>query len=276
MPLGNRLRSVARPVIRTERELFVYVVRVTILCGVLAVCLDVVNQLIFFIDWETSIRSWVISAFIATGIAAPVAFAIARAHLELYRAKLAVEELSRTDPLTGLLNRRALLESAVVLPPQVMALVIADIDRFKTVNDTHGHLAGDEVIKMVGQAMESALGPFGQVGRLGGEEFALVSKAPVTDDLIASLWDFRDRIAATPIVAGSASVRVTISIGVASRKEGQSFTELFADADRALYLAKASGRNRVVSSDNLHRTDVAAAVNELEAPSADRKYRSAG
>src|SRR5205085_10509376 len=96
MLLGKRLRSVARPVIRTERELFVYVVRVTILCGLLAVCLDVVNQLTFFIDWETSIRSWVISAFIATGIAAPVAFAIARAHLDLYRAKLVVEELSRT------------------------------------------------------------------------------------------------------------------------------------------------------------------------------------
>jgi diguanylate cyclase (GGDEF)-like protein len=249
---------------------------VTILCGLLAVCLDVVNQLTFFIDWETSIRSWVISAFIATGIAAPVAFAIARAHLDLYRAKLVVEELSRTDPLTGLLNRRALLQSAEELPPKIMALVIADIDRFKTVNDTHGHLAGDDVIRMVGQAMESELGSFGQVGRLGGEEFALVSTAAMSDALLTRLWDFRDRIAATPIVAASVSVWVTISIGVASRREGQSFTELFADADRALYLAKASGRNRVVSSDNLQRTDTATAASELEALSAERKYRSAG
>jgi diguanylate cyclase (GGDEF)-like protein len=273
MPLKRRL-SFVRPAIRTDKELVAYVVRITILCGVLAVALDVINQLVFFIDWETSIRSWVISAFVATGIAAPVAFAIARAHLELYRAKLAVEELSRTDPLTGLLNRRALLGNAEEPAPQVMALVIADIDRFKTVNDTHGHMAGDEVIKMVGRAMEAELGTFGRVGRLGGEEFALVSSSAATEELMTGLWDFRDRIASTPIVVGSASVRVTISIGVASRKEGQSFAELFVDADRALYLAKASGRNRVVSAEDLQRSDSA----EPEQPSvpAERKYRSVG
>lgn len=273
MPLLSRLRSVVRPEIRIKADLRAYVVRVTILCGALAVGLDVLNQLTFFIDWETSIRSWIISLFIASGIAAPVAFAIARAHLDLYRAKLAVEELSRRDPLTGLLNRRALLESAEELPPKIMALVIADIDRFKTVNDTHGHLAGDEVIKMVGRAMESELGSFGQVGRLGGEEFALVSKTAMTDALLQRLWDFRDRIASTPIVAGSASVRVTISIGVASRREGQSFTDLFSEADRALYLAKASGRNRVVSSEALHRTD-ATPASESRPSTAERKFRS--
>lgn len=276
MPLKRRLSSIVRPAIRNDKELVLYVIRVTIFCVALAVALDVVNQLVFFIDWETSIRSWVISAFVAGGIAAPVAFAIARAHLELYRAKLAVEELSRTDPLTGLLNRRALLEPTDGMTPKVMALVIADIDRFKSVNDTHGHLAGDEVIKMVGRAMEAELGTFGRVGRLGGEEFALVSPSLASDELMTELWDFRDRIAATPIVAGAASVRVTISIGVASRKDGQSFSELFAEADRALYLAKASGRNRVVSSDDLRRTDAATPAAQSDIASNERKYRSAG
>lgn len=275
MPLKRRLSSIVRPAIRTDKELVAYVVRVTVLCGMLAVSLDVINQLVFFIDWETSIRSWVISVFVACGIAAPVAFAIARAHLELYRAKLVVDELSRTDPLTGLLNRRALLGSDEEPTPQVMALVIADIDRFKTVNDSHGHLAGDEVIKMVGRAMQAELGTFGKVGRLGGEEFALVSSGSATDKLIAGLWDFRDRIAATPIVAGSVSIRVTISIGVASRKAGQSFAELFAEADRALYLAKASGRNRVVSSDDLHKVDDTT-HEKLRIESGERKYRSTG
>ena len=259
-----------------DSELAIYVVRVTILCGVLAVALDVINQLAFFIDWETSIRSWVISAFVASGIAAPVSFAIARAHLELYRAKLAVDELSRTDPLTGLLNRRALLGSDQEPTPQVMALVIADIDRFKTVNDTQGHMAGDEVIKMVGRAMEAELGTFGRVGRLGGEEFALVSPSIATEELMTGLWDFRDRIAATPIIVGSASVRVTISIGVASRKEGQSFAELFVEADRALYLAKASGRNRVVSSEDLQKTDVTTPGEQSYVSSSERKFRTAG
>ena len=273
MLLRNRLRSIIQPEIRTDKELLTYVIRVTILCGALAVALDVVNQLTFFIDWQATIRSWIVSAFVGCGIAAPVSFAIARAHLELYRAKLVVEELSRTDPLTGLLNRRALLEPIEGSPPEVMALVIADIDRFKTVNDTHGHLAGDEVIKLVAHAMQAALGTFGRIGRIGGEEFALVSPSAASDRLMDSLWDFRDRIASTPIVVGSVSVRVTISIGVASRTEGQSLDELFAEADRALYLAKAAGRNRVVSA-----TDVGPdhAPEPVDDASQRRQYRSTG
>ncbi len=157
-----------------------------------------------------------------------------------------------------------------------MALVIADIDRFKTVNDTHGHLAGDEVIKMVGQAMQSELSAFGRVGRIGGEEFALVSPLAATDKLMVGLWSFRDRIAATPIVVGSASVTVTISIGVACRKKGQGFDALFADADRALYLAKASGRNRVVSAADLEQTEIATESEEPASASLRRQYRSAG
>jgi diguanylate cyclase (GGDEF)-like protein len=262
--------------IRTERQLIAYVVRVVVFCAVLAVGLDVLNQLVFFIDWQTSIRSWILSALIAGVIAAPVALAIGRTHLELYQAKLVVEELSRTDPLTGLLNRRALLGFTDAGMPEVMALVIADIDRFKSVNDSYGHLAGDEVIKMIGHAMQAELGAFGQVGRIGGEEFALISSADASETLIAALWDFRDRIAATPIVIGSASIRVTISIGVARRKPDQSFADLFAETDRALYLAKASGRNRVVSSDELQETDIAPPREPAGEASSERRYRSAG
>jgi diguanylate cyclase (GGDEF)-like protein len=276
MFLRGRLRSVAQPVIRTDRELLIYVVRVTVLCIALAVALDVVNQLTFFIDWETSFRSWMISALVAGVIAAPVAFAIARAHLELYRAKMVVEELSRIDPLTGLLNRRALFESTEGALPEVMALVIADIDRFKTVNDTHGHLAGDEVIRMVGQAMKAHLGAFGRVGRIGGEEFALVSASVATETLMRGLWDFCDRVAATPIVAGSASVKITISIGLASRREGQDFDALFAEADRALYLAKASGRNRVVSAADLEQAEPSTGIAAAASTFDRRQYRSAG
>jgi diguanylate cyclase (GGDEF)-like protein len=283
MPLRSRVRSVVQPEIRTRKELLTYVVRVTALCGTLAVAFDVVNQLTFFIGWEAAIRSWVISAFIGCGIAAPVAFAIARAHLELYRAKLKVEELSRTDSLTGLLNRRALLEPVEGYPPELMALVIADIDRFKRVNDTHGHLTGDRVIKLVGQAMQTELGRFGRVGRIGGEEFALVSESADTDRLLKGLWDFRDRVASTDIVAGSETFRITISIGVAVRKPGDSFDTLFCEADRALYLAKAGGRNRVVSAADTEtaeppaprdQTEEAPAEDAVDAPNL-RKYRSA-
>lgn len=271
----DRLRSVIRPEIRTRGELRGYVARVTVLCGVLAVAFDVVNQLTFFIDWETAVRSWVVSAFVGCGIAAPVAFAIARAHLDLYRAKQVVEELSRTDPLTGLFNRRALLEPLESSPPDFMALVIADIDRFKAVNDTHGHLVGDRVIKMVAEEMKGELGGLGRIGRIGGEEFALIATSSETEALIEKLWDFRDHIAATPIVADSASFRVTISIGVAMRKDGQTFDQLFADADRALYLAKASGRNRVVTAAELEDADTPEPPNRQPDAMQRRHFRSA-
>ena len=276
MPFRSRLHSIVRPLIRNEGELSAYVLRLTVFCTLLALGFDVVNQLTFFVSWEASFRSWLITTLVASGITASVAVAIARAHLELYRAKLAVEVLSRTDPLTGLLNRRALLESIEEMQAGFMVLAIADIDRFKSVNDTHGHLVGDEVIKMVARALETELGRFGQIGRLGGEEFGFVATNAELDELLAKLWDFRDRVATTPTIVGSAGVWITISIGVATRKAGQSYTELFAEADRALYLAKASGRNRVVSADDLPVAEFAAAEEQLDAAESGRKFRSAG
>ena len=246
--MNKFLARVGTPSIRSRRELLHYVTRTTLICVALAVVLDVINQMVFFIDWETSIRSWIVTVGVATTVAVPVLFLIGRAYLQLYNAKLAVDELSRTDPLTGLLNRRALLEQAEDGPFGALALVIVDIDRFKRINDVHGHLAGDSVIRTVGQAMAAELGDLGRVGRLGGEEFALVSTSNAENHLIDRLWAFRDRIAANPIVTSGASIQVTISAGVACRTDGQSFDELYAEADRALYLAKASGRNRIVSA----------------------------
>ena len=87
--------------------------------------------------------------------------AIGKAHLELYRAKAEFEILSCTDELTGLLNRRALMQMAAAQPPETMVLVIADIDRFKRVNDCHGHMAGDAVIQMVSRVAQAELGDLG-------------------------------------------------------------------------------------------------------------------
>lgn len=274
MPIKTRIRSVARPTIQTGTDLRTYVVRVAILCVMLAVAIDVVNQLTFFIDWTSTLRSWFVSAVVAGVISVPVAYAIGRSHLDLYRAKLVVEELSRTDPLTGLLNRRALLGAPDDEKPGIMVLVIADIDRFKGVNDSYGHLIGDEVIKIVGRAMQSELGVFGPVGRIGGEEFALVAGTTERDKLLASLWNFRDRIASTPIVAGAASIKVTVSIGMATRRPAQSFADLFVEADRALYLAKAAGRNRVVAADDVQHEPTAEA-HEPALPGT-RRFRNAG
>ncbi len=241
----NFVARAFRPSIRNERELAVFIVLITALCVTMALAVDVTNQLVFFVDWITCLRSWSITAFLALSLAAPISRAIGKAHLELYRAKLRADSLSLTDPLTGLPNRRALMEAAAVAKPDLLALVIFDIDRFKRVNDTYGHVAGDAVIRSIGQMMAAELGPFGCVARVGGEEYALLSSGVSLESLAARLIAFCDRVGSTPILDHGVSLRVTISAGVALREPGGSFDDLYLEADRALYAAKVSGRNRI-------------------------------
>ncbi len=242
---SNFLARAFHPAIRSERELLGYSALVTATCVVLALAADVANQLTFFVDWTTCLRSWAITTGIVLALAFPISRAIGKAHLELYRAKLQAEALSLLDPLTGLPNRRALMEAAAVAMPDLLALVIFDIDRFKRVNDTYGHLAGDAVLRSIGQMMAAELGPFGCVARIGGEEFALLSSGVSLEALARQLIAFCDRVESTPILTNGVSVRVTISAGVALREQGRTFDELYTEADRALYAAKVSGRNRI-------------------------------
>ena len=224
--------------IRSDRELTSYVLRTTALCVSAALAFDIVNQLVFFIGWEEAVRSWLFTIGIVVVIAVPVTRAIGRANLALHRA-------SQTDPLTGLLNRRALFEGTED-PEALIALMIADVDRFKAVNDTYGHMAGDAVLRTIAAMLQHDLGDLGGVGRLGGEEFALICDGPDKDVIIERLERLRTAIARTPVVSDGIAVSVTISAGVAHRKPGQSFAQLYADADHALYRAKAQGRNRIV------------------------------
>jgi diguanylate cyclase (GGDEF)-like protein len=244
-PFFGFLLRLRHPTVRNQRELRAFVLRTVAVCVLAALAVDVVNQMIFFVDWPTSIRSWAITIVLSGSIAAVVSWLIARAHYELYQAKLEVDLLSRTDPMTGLPNRRAVFEVAETATPDAMVLAIVDIDRFKRVNDTHGHLAGDEVIRTIGQIMADELGQLGCVGRIGGEEFALVGAGIDVNDLAERLARFRRRVIATPIVVNGGAVVVTISAGVALRRPGGSLADLYAEADRALYDAKTQGRNRI-------------------------------
>ena len=236
---------ILHPTIRDRSEQNAFVLRTVAVCAAIALAVDVANQMVFFVDWPTSIRSWAITIVLAGSIAAVVSWLIARAHYELYQAKLEVDLLSRTDPMTGLPNRRAVFEVAETTSPDTMALVIVDIDRFKRVNDTRGHLAGDEVIRTVAEIMSAELSPLGFLGRIGGEEFALVGSDVDLHALVERLGAFRRRIATTPIVVTGGAVTITVSAGVALRRPGGSFADLYAEADRALYDAKTRGRNRV-------------------------------
>jgi diguanylate cyclase (GGDEF)-like protein len=161
---------------------------------------------------------------------------------------------ARTDTKTGLLNAgtwlrettRELARSARGRHPLTVLLI--DVDHFKTVNDTHSHLAGDLVLAELAQLLRDQLRPYDIVGRFGGEEF--VAALPDTGGEVAAVAAdrLRRRVAEHPFSVGSGDVaHVTVSIGVASdRGEITDPTELLAAADSALYLAKAAGRNRVM------------------------------
>lgn len=179
---------------------------------------------------------------------------------ELERANAALQTLSRMDVLTGLFNRRAaeerLREETVRSrrSGQPVAVVLADVDRFKQVNDTHGHATGDEVLKRVAQCLSEVCRGSDFVARFGGEEFLLL--LPDTDPIgaVSLAEKVRQAVEALEIPVVN---RVTISMGVAML-EGE-MRQALGQADAALYAAKGAGRNRV-----MRFGDVAQAESVLE------------
>ncbi len=258
-----------RASIQNERQLTTYVIRITSICLAGALAVDGPLELIFFTDWAMCLREWGITIVLVVALTIPVARAFGKGALELHRAKAVADRLSMTDPLTGLLNRRAMTEAANSGLPDILALVIVDIDRFKHVNDTYGHLAGDAVLQSVSRIMAADLGAFGCLARMGGEEFALASSKVPFDLLYDKLNQFRAKVEATPVVFGGQAIQITISIGVASRLDDDTFDRIFSKADRALYLAKSSGRNRVQVYSEECDPDVSA-TNQLSGDSAPR------
>jgi diguanylate cyclase (GGDEF)-like protein len=160
---------------------------------------------------------------------------------------------ARTDAKTGLLNagawqREAAVEVTRARAQTPLAVAIADIDHFKAVNDTHGHLAGDAVLAAVSAAMRELLRDCDLCGRFGGEEFALLLPRTTAAEALEITERIRQGISQLAIPRdGTAAIRVTISIGVAVPSQARhTLDDLLAAADHALYQAKRSGRDRVV------------------------------
>jgi len=237
------LRSRLNVVIKDKRGVWRFATTVVAACLVYSLASTVVT------DWlETSTeQALVMDLFFTTFnvfvLALPLAYYGARANLALYQAKCEAERSSLTDPLTGLMNRRAFMQMSEHIDSAQQALVIFDLDRFKRVNDIHGHQAGDHVIRRVAEELQSALGAIGKVARVGGEEFALLAPPSAYDDLIVKLIDLRSRIEAMPIPVHGGTIRTTISAGAALSAPGESFANLYRRADQALYDAKTAGRN---------------------------------
>jgi diguanylate cyclase (GGDEF)-like protein len=200
-----------------------------------------------FVIWRPGKEVWFRVACVAAGVAVS-GFAYGVARFTLYRSNKHLAHLAAYDPLTGLANRRHFLrELAAELArasrlDSPVSLIIGDIDHFKTVNDSRGHMVGDEVLVAVSRALACSVRPFDTACRIGGEEFAVVMPQTDKGDALRAAERIR---AAVTCASGPPLPAVTISLGVASfPKDADSLKLLVKRADDAMYRAKAAGRNR--------------------------------
>jgi diguanylate cyclase (GGDEF)-like protein len=167
-----------------------------------------------------------------------------------------VYESAARDALTGIFNRRSFEErisaeiAFAVRHEAPLAVLLVDVDHFKRVNDTHGHLGGDAVLQAVARALEKSVRAEDMVARYGGEEFAVIARGSDREGASVMAERLRQQVAASEVSHEGKTIRVTASIGVASLacSAQADRASLLATADARLYRAKELGRNRVVSS----------------------------
>jgi diguanylate cyclase (GGDEF)-like protein len=171
----------------------------------------------------------------------------------LEKAQQNLREQLERDTLTGVSSRTSLLhelQQAIERASktgQPLVVMMADLDHFKQVNDAHGHLVGDQVLQEVAARIRAALREFDLVGRYGGEEFVILLENTSAHTAQQIALRIRQRIAQEPIQLGDLSLHVTLSQGLTLRVEGDTQQSLLQRADQAMYKAKHSGRNCVVS-----------------------------
>jgi len=165
--------------------------------------------------------------------------------------------LSITDPLTGVFNRRYLMEQ---LPREIdratrygrqLSTIMCDVDHFKKINDSHGHLTGDDVLKWFAATLQKCVRTSDWIARYGGEEFVIVLPETSVTNAATKAEHLRQDIAGTPFAAAGVEFSVTASFGVSGWREtvpkGSSLDVLIARCDTGVYASKAGGRNRITT-----------------------------
>jgi len=175
-------------------------------------------------------------------------FFMAQLIKKLADARNRIENIAITDDLTGIFNRRHILSrfgeefEKVKRLKTNLSCILADIDQFKSVNDTHGHLAGDEVLKEISHRIRNTIRAYDILGRYGGEEFLILLPDTGLEDAKNLAERIRVHVKDTPVISG----KITISLGVtAMQAQDQTVDDIIKRADDRLYRAKKSGRDRV-------------------------------
>jgi diguanylate cyclase (GGDEF)-like protein len=175
--------------------------------------------------------------------------------LELHRRNIDLQRLAETDPLTGAANRRRFFTRAAKEvarsqrygPP--LSVLMIDIDHFKKINDTYGHDIGDKALVATVERLTSSLRPEATLGRLGGEEFAVLLPEADGPAAAAAGERLREAVSRIEIEEDGKVIRFTVSIGICALQPGLTLEDVMNRSDQALYQAKQSGRNRVVVAD---------------------------
>ncbi|KAG0780287.1 hypothetical protein G6F22_010167 [Rhizopus arrhizus] len=163
----------------------------------------------------------------------------------------ALEETSSRDPLTSLLNRRALMEmikqevERASRSGESFVVAMLDVDHFKAVNDRYGHETGDRALVELAGVMRESLREYDLCGRWGGEEFLVLLPHTQPDAAQGGMDRLVGAVRGLAVAAGDEVLRLTVSIGMAHHQLGETFSETLSRADQALYLAKQDGRDRV-------------------------------
>lgn len=171
----------------------------------------------------------------------------------LQRALEKISTMATRDELTNSHNRRYLMEFLAREKARcdrggtVYALAVIDLDYFKRINDSYGHMVGDDVLKKVVNLIQRHVRATDCFARFGGEEFALVYSATELEEARQSAERLRHEISTTPVDCESFSIYTSVSIGIAESRPGEDVAELLRRADQALYVAKSSGRDRVIA-----------------------------
>ncbi|WP_114944632.1 GGDEF domain-containing protein [Microvirga calopogonii] len=206
---------------------------------------DLVDGRWFWIDHTVLPNGWVLS------VGADIT-ALKRNEKSLRQAHEAALEASRTDPLTGLPNRRHildLLDGALAEDAATgagLSIAVLDIDRFKAVNDAHGHEAGDAVLRHFADVCRERVRDGDVLGRMGGEEFLLVLPGAGPGQASAIVDRIRDGFPPARLDGEGTGLPCTFSAGIAESLAGDDRSSILRRADRALYAAKGEGRNRTM------------------------------